>query len=112
MRLFRKYKYELVACFASKCKKPKLRSNHATRCTWDFDYHFVNGIRTKFWIETSWGTNAYFEYNGDWYRFPMQQKKYPYDDVLNFGQEFNKEFIFENVEICKPCSRKKVVCNC
>ena len=94
MRLFRKFRLEIVPCFASKCKKPKLRSSGWSRCTWDYEWHFVNGVRTKFWVETSWGTNAYFSYKGYWYRFPMTTKND--DDVLDFGQVYEgRDFIFE-----------------
>ena len=97
MILFRELGKDTIKIKASKCRKPKFNSQ-AKGATWDFDRHYVDGNQIMIWIETSWGDYAYFQLDGQWYKFRMQSsyREREMNDNLDFGQEFNVQFFSKN----------------
>lgn len=63
LKLYDKEEFEWVC---KNTKKPKF-SSHRGR-TWDFMKGEINGIPTKFHIDTTWSFYCYFEFKGRWYK--------------------------------------------
>ena len=63
LKIYDKEQFEWVC---KNAKKPKF-SFHRGR-TWDFMEGKINGILTKFHIDTTWSPYCYFEFNGRWYK--------------------------------------------
>ena len=93
MILYRESGDGVIKIRVVKCRKPKLNSS-AKGATWDYDRHYIDGRQIMIWIETSWGDYAYFQLDGQWYKFRMQSsyRSYEMHDNLDFGQEFNVHF--------------------
>jgi hypothetical protein len=56
------------------CKKPKM-SWHAGR-TWDHTNSVIvdkdgRDVNVRFYIDTTWGQNLYFDFNGRWYSLSL-----------------------------------------
>lgn len=49
-----------------KTKRPKFGGKGRT---WDSEYKTINNERVEVFLDTTWGSYAYFQKNGQWYKF-------------------------------------------
>lgn len=54
---------------ADKVSRPKFASRRGR--TWDYENAKIDNEELKFWIDTTWGFNFYFELDNYWYRIPL-----------------------------------------
>ena len=66
-----------------KCKRPSF--NHHRGRTWDVSSFFVNDVKTKLRLDTTWGLYIYFQYGEDlqWYKTKMMSS--PEEDLAGKG---------------------------
>lgn len=79
-----------------KCKRPSFKIHRGR--TWDNGWIVINGIKTKAYLDTTWGHCIYFQMNEDpqWYTVKMYSK--PEDDVKGKSYEIDP-FAAKSTEI-------------
>lgn len=80
-----------------KCKKPSF-SWHKGR-TWDYDWIYINDVKTKAHLDTTWGRRIYFQYgeDGQWYALQMWSE--PEDKFKGKGEYSIEPFSTKKTEI-------------